>query len=170
MIALVRLLPPTGPCADVERIDDLPSPTATLHSAYLVSCRDETEVGANLAWYTEARSVRPTVLLGLVCSPDLCAAALGRIIVPVRPVISPGALQENRVPGDALSELRAGSLESRIMESLIRKAIPRRTPSWLAAGPTRKRVIRSAIDAISAPGTSISMVDGADYSRDQLTI
>lgn len=119
MIALVRLLPAAGASAGIELLDELPAPGDCVHTAYLVRCRDRAELDAALSWYGEVRSTQGGVGLGLVCPPDVCAAALGRTTDPVRPVLSPTALEGDRLPPEALDELRAGSLEGRLLDELV---------------------------------------------------
>jgi hypothetical protein len=119
MIGLVRLLPPSGDELRVEVLDRLPEPIDASHSGYLVRCGDEAEMAETLAWYTEVRVARPSITLGIVCSPAVCAAALGRTTIPIQPVIDPDLLQDGHVPPWGISELRSVSVEAQIVAELV---------------------------------------------------
>jgi AraC-like DNA-binding protein len=118
MIALVGLNLPAGPAPGVARIDRLPAPEAALHLGYLVRCDDERTLTATLSWYEAARASRPSLVLGIVCAPEVCAEPLGRTTVPVSPVVAPGDLESDRVPTWALAELRANTIEARPLDEL----------------------------------------------------
>jgi AraC-like DNA-binding protein len=151
MIALVRLLPPDDPCLWVECLTQPPVPTAARHSGYLVRCGDGAELDATLEWYSAVRAVRPSVPLGLVCAAEVCAGALGRAAHPVQPLISPNRLSRGRVPAAALAEMRAVSVESRILEEmcwihgdriLTQQTLLEVLISHAASGGTLKRLSR----------------------------
>jgi hypothetical protein len=156
MIALVRLLPPCDPCPGVARLDRRPPPDAARHSGYLVRCSDTAELEATLEWYGDVRAVRPSVPLGLVCAPEVfapevCAGALIRAAHPVRPIFSPDWLDRGRVPSSALAEMRAVSVEGRILDELCgihgdeiqaQRPLMEALVSCAAAGGTLKRFSR----------------------------
>lgn len=121
MIGLVGLLARHRDRGGVEVLDRLPEPSRSLHSGYFVRCGQESEVEDVLEWYRLVKEVRPTLVLGLVCAPDFCAAALGRTTIPVHPVIHPDRIEDGSAPSWALSEIRFASVERRILQELVQE-------------------------------------------------
>jgi AraC-like DNA-binding protein len=118
MIALVRLLPPIDSCVTVTELDHLPTLETATHSGYFVLCQDKTELYETLAWHAALRALVPSVGLGLVCPPEISAAALRLIGQNLRPVLYPHALPVARVPSAALEDLRSRSIEGQIFREL----------------------------------------------------
>lgn len=123
-------------------LDILPDPSNYLLAGYLVRCRNRASVEETLAWYGRIRERRPTIPLGLVTRPELCARALACFTAPVNPLITPDELVAGGVPVKHLDLIRSRSLEAAVLEGLVAE----HGEHILAEATTVKALIARAVD------------------------
>lgn len=121
MIGLVGISPPADSQHGTVVLTALPRAPAEGLSAVIVRPENEQAVGTVLAWFERMVSRRLTLVLGLVCPPDWCAAALGAFTHPVRLVLPPEDLEGDCLPAAALATVRNASVEGLILDELHRK-------------------------------------------------
>lgn len=141
MIGLVRLLPPPDGRGTVL-LHDLPHRSAHLQTGYLVRCLDTASVDKTLTWYGRLLERRPTMPLGLVARPEVCARALARFPAPIDPLITPDELIAGGVSMKHLEAIRSHSLEGAILQELVSE----HGDHILANATTVKALISRAVD------------------------
>lgn len=117
VIAFVRLPPPPG-IGGTAALESLPALPASGYAACVARTFTTPDVEAALNWLIAVRTDRPTVRLGLIGTPEVCARSLASCPHPVEPSLTPEELVGGTLPPAVFAELQERSLEGQILDEL----------------------------------------------------
>ncbi len=118
MIGLLGVHPPAGDGAGTRLLKSLPASPASELAAAAIRCDCQREIDAVIEWYCELRAIRPAFAVILVADHRF-GATLATCPHPVTAVVPPSDLVAGGLPRVALDQLRAASVEGRVLERLV---------------------------------------------------
>jgi transposase-like protein len=118
MIGLLGVHPPAGDGAGIKLLESLPAPPASALAGAVIRCDCQREIHAVIQWYGDMRAIRPAFAVILVTDHRF-GATLASCPHPVRAVVRPSDLVAGGLPRVALDQLRAASVEGRVLDRLV---------------------------------------------------
>jgi hypothetical protein len=118
MTGLFGVHPLAGDGVGTKLLESLPAPPASALAGAVIRCDCQREIDAVIEWYGDMRAIRPAFAVILVADHRF-GATLASCPHPVRAVVPPSDLAAGRQPQDALDQLRAASVEGRVLDRLV---------------------------------------------------
>lgn len=119
MIGLVRVLPPSQGRVGSAQVPALPTPPALRFTGFAVFCDTQADVELTVSWYADLCLVRPGAPLGLIARAEDCAMSLAALDRSLAFLLDPSKAIGRVLPQEALQQLRAKSVEGRLLEEII---------------------------------------------------
>jgi hypothetical protein len=118
MIGLLGVHPPADDSAGTKLLEALPGPPASALAAAAIRCDCQREIDAAIEWYGDMRAIRPAFAV-IILADHRFGATLASCPHPVTAVVPPSDLVAGGVPRVALDQLRAASVEGRVVDRLV---------------------------------------------------